>query len=658
MKRLFPIIVLFQMFVLLPFCILGQCAYKGGKIDFLPQILCKSDYKATQGKPLSSKYGNVASVKVVYDIKKKQLYFLESVKYHLHYDFCSDYLHAYQSLASFNNMEYSDFLNRRFTLSNLNHYEGADIYTLEFFADDKINTNLIIETYNQIKEHTFFGKKIHVLINSPEIEKKAKNFPASIHTISVDKLFASQVYQQMNPSKSYGYLRKVPAKSFSDYIFGKHDIILTDGLPNEFPICEGIMTTCFQTPLCHVNVLSSNRGTPNCAYKNAWENTNIHQLIGKLVYFSVERDTFILQLADSAKAYAFWEKREKNKIMKEVKRDVSVTKLVDMSQITAKDVAIVGGKAANFGELSKVEFIQNTPIPVPEGAFAIPIFFYEQHIRKFGIQKMIVDLLNNKSLQNDSEQLAKALKKIRDSIKNAPINPFLVKSVEEKMKQNNLPYTNYRFRSSTNAEDIPGFNGAGLYTSKTGIIGDTNKSVEKAIKSVWASTWNLRAFQERDYFRIDQENVGMGILVHRAFGDDGANGVAITANLYRKNYPSYTINVQAGETSVVLPESDTILCDQFLIHLSSIANGEDKTTVEFITKSNINGGKSVLSSTEIQELEQYLTAVKKHFYEQYLQDIDFDTFPCKYENFALDIEFKFEKDTRKLYIKQVRRYRE
>lgn len=651
MKRLFPVIVLFQMLILLPFCILGQCAYKGGKIDFLPQILCKSDYKATQGKPLSSKYGNVASVKVVYDIKKKQLYFLQSVKYHLHYDFCSDYLHAYQSLGNFNSVEYSDLPYRRFTLSNLNHYEGADIYTLEFFADDKITTNLIIETYNQLKEHVFFGKKVHVLINSPEIEKKAKNFPANIRTISVDVLFASQAYQQMNPSQSYGYLRQVPVKAFSTHIFGKHDIILTDGLPNEFPICEGIMTTCFQTPLCHVNVLSSNRGTPNCVFKYAWNNLKINELLDKLVYYSVERDTFILRLADSTKAYSYWKERENKKSIKRVNRDLSVTKLLDIRQISSKNVAIVGGKAANFGELAKIKLKNNQHVPVPEGGFAIPIYFYQQHIEKYGIEAMINAFLADKNVQNDSKQLEKALKKIRDTIKNSPIDLVLLKNVENKIKGNGLSYTHYRFRSSTNAEDIPGFNGAGLYTSKTGIIGDTDKSIEKAIKSVWASTWNLRAFQERDYFRIDQEKVGMGILVHRAFGDDGANGVAITANIYRKNYPSYTINVQEGEMSVVLPESDTIRCDQFLIHLNSAKKDEDKTTVEFITKSNLTGGRSVLSMAEIRQLDNYLTTVKKHFYYK-------DLASTNYEDFALDIEFKFEKGTRKLYIKQARRYRE
>lgn len=650
MKHKSLIILLIQSLLFLPFCLLGQCAYKGGKIDFLPQILCKSDYKATQGKPLSNKYGDVAAIKVVYDIKKKQIYFLQSLSYHLHYNFCSDYLHAYQSLASFNYIEYSDFSNRRFTLSNLNHYEGADIYTLEFFADDKVTSNLIMETYNKIKENTFFGRDIRILINSPEMESKAKVFPNDIPTISVDNLFESQVYQEMNASQGYGYLRKVPVKEFSKQVFAKHDIILTDGLPNEFPICEGMMTTCFQTPLCHVNVLSSNRGTPNCVFKPAWDNAAINRLVNKLVYYSVERDTFVLRLADSTKAYTFWETRESKKTTKNIKRNLSVTKLLDMSQITARDVAIVGGKAANFGELGRVKLKNNQKLPVPEGAFAIPLFFYDQHIKKHGIQNKIDALLNNKNILNDGELLSKTLKQIRDTIKNAPIDAELLKNITEKIQQNGLNYTNYRFRSSTNAEDIPGFNGAGLYTSKTGIIGDKEKSIEKAIKSVWASVWNLRAFQERDYFQIDQKNVAMGVLVHRAFGDDGANGVAITANLYRKDYPSYTINVQEGEVSVVLPASDTIRCDQFLIHLNSAQDEDDKTTVEFIAKSNLTAGKPVLSMAEIRQLDAYLTAVKKHFYYKTLG-------ATSYENFALDIEFKFEKDSRKLYIKQARRYR-
>jgi phosphoenolpyruvate synthase/pyruvate phosphate dikinase len=77
-------------------------------------------------------------------------------------------------------------------------------------------------------------------------------------------------------------------------------------------------------------------------------------------------------------------------------------------------------------------------------------------------------------------------------------------------------YTHIRFRSSTNAEDLLGLNGAGLYESHTGILDDSAQSIESAIKKVWSSMWTLQGLEERAYYRIDQKSACMGILVHRA----------------------------------------------------------------------------------------------------------------------------------------------
>ena len=109
------------------------------------------------------------------------------------------------------------------------------------------------------------------------------------------------------------------------------------------------------------------------------------------------------------------------------------------------------------------------------------------------------------------------------------------------------------------------------------------------------------------------------------------------------------IHAQIGETSVVLPD-DSISCDQFLVNFSYYVNGINETSIEFISHSSLNKGVSVLSKKEVALLTDYLSAIKKHFY---YKTIYGKRFPS-YDNFSLDVEFKFEKDTRKLYIKQAR----
>ena len=63
--------------------------------------------------------------------------------------------------------------------------------------------------------------------------------------------------------------------------------------------------------------------------------------------------------------------------------------------------------------------------------------------------------------------------------------------------------TSLRYRSSTNNEDLPNFNGAGLYDSKTQHPEETEEDgISKSLKQVYASLWNSRAFIERDFHRM------------------------------------------------------------------------------------------------------------------------------------------------------------
>lgn len=121
-----------------------------------------------------------------------------------------------------------------------------------------------------------------------------------------------------------------------------------------------------------------------------------------------------------------------------------------------------------------------------------------------------------------------------------------------------------RFRSSSSAEDVEGFNGAGLYESHTGYLHPElqplkrrDKTVEAALRRVWASYWLFNAFQERAMAGIDHMAANMGVLVHPVFDDDReeANGV-LTLELVRRatgDVLTLTANMQAGALSVTNP---------------------------------------------------------------------------------------------------------
>ncbi|PIE15948.1 MAG: hypothetical protein CSA66_07990 [Proteobacteria bacterium] len=127
------------------------------------------------------------------------------------------------------------------------------------------------------------------------------------------------------------------------------------------------------------------------------------------------------------------------------------------------------------------------------------------------------------------------------------------------------PRQGLRFRSSATAEDVVGFNGAGLYDSNTGFFdptlqpdgGDHKKTFAWAIRKTWASYWGFPAFEERRVAGIDHLEGNMGVLVHPRFDDDkeDANGV-ITFYLSDWLAPAarrMVVNVQDGALSVTNP---------------------------------------------------------------------------------------------------------
>ena len=92
------------------------------------------------------------------------------------------------------------------------------------------------------------------------------------------------------------------------------------------------------------------------------------------------------------------------------------------------------------------------------------------------------------------------------------------------------PTQGLRFRSSSSVEDLPGFNGAGLYRSVTGWVyptaatpakpGKKRRSMEAAISEVFASYWSFEAFEEREAAAIWHLDGAMAVVVHPRFDDD------------------------------------------------------------------------------------------------------------------------------------------
>lgn len=621
------------------------CEWNGvDSLNWLDSVACPEEFEGLASSPIVPTLSGVRTVKVVYEIATGNVYFAAGSAYRLHFDFCREALGYTGSHQMFNTDQYGDGPERLYYLASINSYGGGGIYAMEFFADDRISAEGIRTLFTAAAGHTFFGKNLRLLANSNAIMAQAQKVP-DVPLVTEDEIYGQQQFQTLNNAEAYGYLRKVTMDTLDETWLGRHDILVVNGIPIALPVIAGIITTEFQTPLSHVNVLSHNRGTPNLVLKTAWEDPHIDSLLNKLVYYKVSADTFELRPAKLSEAREFWDKHEPTAVIVLECHD-DTAGLFPMSELSHESLHLVGAKAANLAELAKIS-VEGELLPIPEGAFAIPFFYYRRHLAKNGIDQLLEEMLGDSLFLQDGRYRATKLEALRDAILKAPLDENFVDDVESTIRSLS-GFTTIRFRSSTNVEDIEGSNGAGLYESHSADLGKAGKSIAEAIRKVYASLWTLRGFEEREYFKIDQRSCAMGILVHRSFSDEAANGVAITANIYQPYVPAYTVNVQIKDISVVMPP-DGFLSDQLLIHVYREGWAENPT-IEYISHSNVNFGDPVLSSAEIVRLVKCLYGIKEYFYLIGLFSA------VDYYRFAMDVEFKFVGKDRELYIKQARPY--
>ena len=621
--------------------------------DFLRRLGCPADHEALASEPLDARIPGARSAKVVYDRTDGALYVQHSGRYPIHWEFARAHLSGngkpfVDELAQFNTTEYTS-PERRFVLGAVTHYEGPDVWAYELAPYDTATVDMVQPVLALLKDDSFLQDALRFHPTSTQVAERMADLQGT-PLISTDDIFAATDYQPLNLGTSVGRLRFFAAADVVDAPLDFRDIVVLDAVPNDISVVAGIITGSFQTPLSHINVLSQNRGTPNMGLRDAQSHVDLVALQDKWVRLTVDAQQWSIAEVTQDEADTWWEANRPPPIG--VPRlDVSVRELVDVDAALDDDLPMkerikdaipaLGGKAAHYAELASID-----GVPVPQ-AFVIPVAFYMEHLQTHGIDVQIDTALDDERFDTDVEFRRGAIKGIRDAIKDAPVDGGLLNAVRSKIRAD-FAHTRMRFRSSTNAEDLEGFTGAGLYTSKSGDLTDPDKPIDDAIRKVWASVWGPRAVDERRYRGIAHREVGMALLVHRSFPDEYANGVALTANPFDRSglEPAFYINVQRGEFSVVLPPAG-VTTDQLLYQYTR----PGQPAIYLAHSNQVPDGESVLDDEQLFALGTALQTLHTHFARAYGPPVDAPT-----AWYAMDVEFKFDDvgDGPQLFIKQAR----
>jgi hypothetical protein len=432
-------------------------------------------------------------------------------------------------------------------------------------------------------------------------------------------------YLSLNPAVGFGLLRVMTL----DERPNPRDVVIYKALPNEMPRVAGVITTVAQTPLSHVNLRAVQDRVPNAFVRNALEDPTITALVGRYVKYTVTSSGFTIGPATQSEVETH-HAAARPATSQVPERDLSVKSIAPLSKIGFNDWKAYGVKAANVATLATFGLPAGT---VPTG-YAVPFYFYDEFMKANGIYDTVREMLAHPQFRSDLATQENWLELLREVIKNAPMPGWMMTQLGE-MQKSYPAGTSIRCRSSTNNEDLPNFSGAGLYDSKTQHPDEGH--ISKCIKQVYASTWNFRAFAEREFYRIDHLATAMGVLTHANFEGEGANGVAVSTDPLHGSSGTYYVNTQLGEDLVTNPDALSIPEELLL--------GADGS-VTVVARSNLVGANRLLmTDAQIAALRSQLKVINDRFAALYGVKSG--------DKFAIEIEFKITRDNL-LSIKQAR----
>lgn len=296
--------------------------------------------------------------------------------------------------------------------------------------------------------------------------------------------------------------------------------------------------------------------------------------------------------------------------------------VLPFSKTDKDDVAIVGGKSANLGEMTQAGF------PIPPG-FSLTSHAYQKVIEYNHLEEKIRQLLRGLDV-HDSKKLQSTSKKIRNLILKAEIPPELTKQI----------FTHYHqlgtrknpalvaVRSSATAEDLPDASFAGQQESFLNIKGEAN--LIQAIRQAWASLFTARTIFYRASKGFDHFKVKLAVPVQLMIQSD-ISGVAFSVNPVSRLKNQIVIEAVWGlgdyiVQGVVTPDHYIVDKTDFSLHSKQVVpqkvmevyrypSGVKKTKVK---KSLID--KAKLSDNQIIKIAQVVNQVQQHYF--FPQDIE------------------------------------
>ncbi|WP_406503520.1 PEP/pyruvate-binding domain-containing protein [Streptomyces sp. NBC_00212] len=515
------------------------------------------------------------------------------------------------TLDAFNASVYTD-PGRRFLLGVLSLHTDEDaegrertFLVLETTEADTMHGQLLEFFYEFVRERV--DGRLPVLLkpaNHAQEEELAAISEQRLPRILSHELFGSRVRTPLNPGEAIGRLRFF--RTDEEYAaaagsLGWVDIVAMPCLPDDVPRAAGFVNTAPITPLSHTNVLASGWGIPNAIVRDLEQLVEKDDLDGAWVRYQVREDEISLERLDQEpvlRAPAWHQQRIR--LEPPLLEDAPVLAL---HRLRAADRDRYGTKAANLGELHHVldsrtadliafygrprpprddlyghlatrlgldapslpelraraaDFVSAT-VGAPEGV-ALP-FALQQHFlasspaiqQGIGKLKMALEL-------DATDVLDPICLQLQQLIRHTPVPESVIRQISQAFPAPPAAHGRLVVRSSSNAEDLPGFSAAGVYDSVTTVHG-TGELLD-AVRQVWASLVSPRSVRLRHQVGISLDDTYMGVIIQE-YVPASLGGVLVTCDPTRRaDFRNVYLNCSPGSPERVVEGS--VLPQQYL----------------------------------------------------------------------------------------------
>lgn len=263
--------------------------------------------------------------------------------------------------------------------------------------------------------------------------------------------------------------------------------------------------------------------------------------------------------------------------------------VLGFEEIDQTQVAVVGGKGAHLGELSRIEGIQ-----VPAGYCVTTDAFQRIMAEAPSIDDLLDQLSNLKP--DDRDAIGALSAEIRRTLEGIAIPDDLAAAITAPLARLGDPAA-YAVRSSATAEDLPTASFAGQHDSYLNVVGPA--AILHHVSRCWASLFTERAVTYRLRNGFDHRKVRMAVVVQQMVSPQGS-GILFTAD-------PVTSNRKVASVEACFGLGEALVSGQVNADVYKVRSGE------IVAKTVVTQEQPVLTDAQIVRLAELGRRIEAHF---------------------------------------------